>query len=85
MASATDIRNAAMEGNLEVDLQFRCWSLLIVVQLVKKLIAEGADVNARMNTGNLNTPLHNAASRLLSASSQQLNSLEVMIKWFPFS
>lgn len=65
MASATDIRNAAMEGNLEVDLQFKCCSLLIVAQLVKKLIAEGADVNARMNTGNLNTPLHNAASRLL--------------------
>jgi ankyrin repeat protein len=30
---------------------------------VKKLIANGADVNARMNTGNLNTPLLNAVSR----------------------
>lgn len=45
MSSATDIRNAAMEGNLEVFLFFP------YLQLIQKLLAEGADVNARMNTG----------------------------------
>jgi len=47
-AAGTDIRNAAIDGDIE---------------LVKKLLSEGADVGARMNTGNLNTPLHNAVSR----------------------
>jgi len=44
----TDFRNACMEGNLV---------------LVKKLISEGADVNAKLQTSNLSTPLLNACAR----------------------
>lgn len=43
-----EFRNVCLEGNLEK---------------VKEMVQKGADVNGRVSTGNLVTPLHNATSR----------------------
>jgi ankyrin repeat protein len=46
--SSTDVRNAAIEGNVEK---------------MKELIANGANINEKFQTDNLNTPLLNATTR----------------------
>lgn len=51
---ATDIRNAAIDGNTE---------------LVKKLLAQGADANSRMTTGKL----RNIIFKYYSKSSNNIN------------